>query len=278
MTAEITCQPISPKLGAVISGVVTKSPLSPEQVSQLKTYLLKYKVLFFREQYLSYEEQETFASFFGELRFDPLENCIDAHPGLALVDNVPFFHADWMHQENPPLFSMLQMNTVPEVGGDTMFADLVTSYQDLSGTLQQFLQTLTVTQCHPKYEGDGSALARSYLNERNVDFDFLFDYIQPRSQPLVRYISETGESNYWLSRAYSRRINELTSDESEMLLHFLFRHQIEPQYVIRWRWHEGDIAFWDHRTTIHSGVKDYGEFPRQGCRASISGGRLVPTI
>jgi len=289
----IALRPLSPNFGAVIEGLNTKEPLAPSTVQALKDQLMQYKVLFLPQQYLNYEEQERLASSFGELRFDPLEHTVEGHPGLALVDNVPWFHADWMHQENPPLWSMLQLNSVPELGGDTMFADLVQSYEALSETLRNFLEELTVHQSMANYQGDGSALVASHVagmdkrfekidavlnsaHQERSDLEELISRVQPHTQPLVRLIPETGKKNYWVSRSFTRRINELTQAESDTLLEYLFSHQLNPEYVIRWKWHAGDIAFWDHRTTLHSGIKDYGDFQRYGCRASIAGGRVIP--
>lgn len=290
---SLKVRPLSPGFGAVVEDVQTTGCLAPNVVDELKSLLMDYKVLFFLEQKLTYEEQEAFAAQFGPPREDPLEHTIDGHPGLALIDSVPWFHSDWMSQEFPTKWSMLQMNSVPEVGGDTMFADLVASYEALSPALREFLERLTVYQCMAHFEGDGSAVARSYLNgirerfqgdedlstvhhESESDFSRALEHVQPHSHPLVRYVPETGRKNYWISRTFSRKINELSAAESEMLLEYLFRHQIEPQFVLRWKWHPGDIAFWDHRTTVHSGIKDFGDFKRHGCRASIAGERVIP--
>lgn len=289
----LAVQPLGPDFGAVITDLRASDPLEHETVEELKRLLFRYKVLFLPGQSLDYDQQERFAAYFGEPRVDPLEHTVAGHPGLALIDSVPWFHSDWMCQEFPTQWSMLQMNAVPSVGGDTMWADLVASYEDLSERLREFLETLSVFQCMANYEGDGSAAARSYLDsirkrfqsveglsevhrEEESDFVRALERVQPHSHPLVRYIPETGRKNYWISRTFSRKINELSPRESEVLLEYLFEHQLQPQYVLRWKWHAGDIAFWDHRTTLHSGIKDFGDFVRHGCRASIAGGRVIP--
>lgn len=270
---SLNYRPISPYLGAVLEGIDGRVPLSSVEIEDVKALLMRYKVLFLPSQGLGLEEQERFAAQFGQPRTDPLEDTIEGHPGLSHVENVPFFHSDFMHQEDPPLWSMLQMLQVPELGGDTMFADLVTSYEALSEGMRAFLETLTVTQ-----RMSPEAVA-PILRRIGRDGDDAYEAhlgLLPRSQPLVRYIPETGRKNYWVSRSFTECINELTLDESDAILRLLFAHQIQPQYVIRWTWSPGDIAFWDHRTTLHRGIKDYGTFERLGLRATIQGGRLVP--
>lgn len=277
MHHEPVVEPLSPTFGAVVHGVDGRRPLDAHEVERLSGLLITYKVLFFRAQSLSNDEQLRFMAHFGEGRVDPMERTLEGYPGLAVIDNVPLFHADWMHAERPPRWSMLQMREVPDVGGDTMWADLVGSYRALSAPMRGLLETLTVEQRHPLYDGDGSALAQSYVDQGHLGtFEQLLELVQPRTQPLVRFIEESGACNYWISRAFTRRINELLPGESDALLGFLFAHQLRPEHVLRWRWQRGDIAFWDHRTTLHSGIKDYGDLPRMACRATTCGGPVIP--
>lgn len=278
LTTDLQVKPVTPRLGAVVSGVDLKSPLPQEVVDDISALVLKYKVLFFPGASLGNEEHERFMAHFGEGRIDPMENVVEGHPGLATIDNVPFFHADWMCQENPPRWSALQMNRVPDVGGDTMWADLVSSYQDLSESFKAFLRTLTVFQAHMFWQGDDTRLAQWYVQEkgRGEPADFL-EHVRPSNHPLVRYIPETGAENYWICKTFTRQINELSAEESAAVLQYLFSHQVKPQYVVRWHWQPGDLAFWDHRTTLHTGVKDYDpDFKRFGRRASVAGGRPIP--
>lgn len=273
---DVSVEPITPRLGAVVRGIDARAELPAKVVEHVSSLLMQFKVLFLPGLNLDYAEQARFASQFGPLRTDPVEDSVPGYPGLSLLDNVPFFHADWMFQEDPPKWAMLQMTTVPEVGGDTVFVDLVTSYADLSLPMRRFLEELTVYQAMD--EGHAAKLERSYIDRHGTegdDYRVVHQHLQPSSKPLVRWIPETGRNNYWITQAYSRRINELSQGESDALLGFLFRHLMAPQYCIRWRWRPGDIAFWDHRTTLHSGMKDYGDFERHGCRASIAGGAVI---
>lgn len=278
--SKVAHEPLTPDLGAVLPGFDTRQTLSDDQRADLVELLMRYKVLFFPAQGLDEEEHARFAKQFGELVYDPIAMSIAAHPGLSDVDNVPFFHADVMFEPEPPKWSLLQFSTVPEVGGDTMFVDLVSSYEALSESMRKFLEPLTVYQT-PNV-GDQTLAAK--LEQRFVelngdnhpDHELLRECLSPRSQPLVRLIPETGRVNYWLCSAYSRRIEQLSAAESDALLGFLLRHIVEPQFCIRWRWHEGDIAFWDQRTTLHRGVKDYGSAMRRGRRASIAGDAVIP--
>jgi taurine dioxygenase len=187
------------------------------------------------------------------------------------LDNVPFWHADWMQQPEPPSWSILQMRTVPAEGGDTMFADLGASYQALSPAMREFLEGLTVTQELAAELVD--SVKRSYAARRAAagpEYEDVLRRLEPTIHPLVRRIPETGHVNYWMCELFTRRINELSPAESDTVLRYLFRHSLSPEYVIRWRWQPGDLAFWDQRVTLHRGVRDYPQqVRRSGCRASI---------
>lgn len=276
---KVVYDPVTPAFGAVIPDLDTRRTLDVDQLADVVDLLMRYKVLFFPGQGLSEEEHVRFAKQFGELVYDPIAMSIAAYPGLSDVDNVPFFHADVMFETEPPKWSMLQFSTVPDVGGDTIFVDLVSSYATLSEPLRNFLETLTVFQTPDAGDPMLSASLERRFVELNgpghPDHALLMERLEPRSQPLVRRIPETGQVNYWLCAAYSCRIDQLTSAEGSTLLGFLLQHMLEPQFCIRWRWHEGDIAFWDQRTTLHRGVKDYGSATRHGRRASIVGGPVV---
>lgn len=57
------------------------------------------------------------------------------------------------------------------------------------------------------------------------------------------------------------------------LLRFLFAHATRPEFTIRWRWQENDVAFWDNRITQHFAVDDYRPQRRVMHRTTILGDR-----
>ncbi len=272
----VALAPITPNLGAVVEGVDGKEPLSDDVVASLKKAILKYKVLFFRNQHLTPSEQSKFAGHFGPPGQQPGAKFAQEYEeeGLTNVTVVPHFHADHMYGEHGPTFSMLQMLEIPKVGGDTMFADLVSSYQSLSQPVRDFLETLSASHVMPYYFLPDEELAevhkRRYEEELTPEqLKELRHIMRPNVHPLVRVIPETGVKNYWVSEQHTNHIVGLSKHESDAILQLLFREQLLPQFVIRWNWSVGDIAFWDHRTTLHSGVADFGSEKRHGQRASV---------
>jgi taurine dioxygenase len=252
-------------------------------VEQLKQAILEYKVLFLTGQHLDEEQHARLASYFGapyqgSNRFDHEYE----QSGLTDVKVVSHFHSDLMYREEQPAYAMLQMLELPSVGGDTMWADLVASYEALSEPVQALLESLYAYHVHPDYYlGDdersrryeatfGRPLTASELAQQKAQ-------LSPHIHPVVRRLPETGKKYYWVSAQHTSRIQGLSKDESDAILGLLFRQQLKPEFVIRWRWTLGDIAFWDHRTTLHAGVNDYDRSEsRRGRRANIASVKPVP--
>jgi taurine dioxygenase len=101
----------------------------------------------------------------------------------------------------------------------------------------------------------------------------------PVIQPMVRIHGETGRKALFLSEAVTQSINGMTREESEGLLHYLFRHSVRPEFTYRHSWKLYDLALWDNRCVMHMAPKDYDSAEiRHMCRTSLKGepsGRLL---
>ncbi|MEZ5166206.1 MAG: TauD/TfdA family dioxygenase [Acidimicrobiales bacterium] len=70
-----------------------------------------------------------------------------------------------------------------------------------------------------------------------------------------------------------RRINELTVAESRALFAMLREHVNDPRLHCRWQWHQGDLAIWDERATLHRAAADHWPQVRVIRRLEIDGDR-----
>ena len=278
-STKLEFTPSSPSLGAKVSGVDAKQPLHPDVIEQLAEAILTYKVIFIPDQHLSRSQQQAFANCFAPpySSSDLPASDIDEE-GLAGLTVVSHFHSDYMFLEEQPMFAMLQMLQLPSVGGDTMWADLVSSYEGLSDPIKELIDPLTAVHTHPDYQLDDDIMAQRYFKKygSHLSGDELKarrHALRPKERPLVRYLPDTDRKYYFLGPQHTTAIKELTKDESDAVLGVLFKQQLRPEFVIRYRWSIGDIAFWDHRTTLHSGVNDFGSETRRGERANIGNSR-----
>lgn len=91
MTLEL--KPLSPAIGALVSGVDLAAPLDGSTHEALGTALVRHHVLFFESRALSPIEQRAFASRFGELHIHPIYRQVEGVPEIIVRDtdagNVP---------------------------------------------------------------------------------------------------------------------------------------------------------------------------------------------
>ncbi|MDT9081596.1 TauD/TfdA family dioxygenase, partial [Escherichia coli] len=75
--------------------------------------------------------------------------------------------------------------------------------------------------------------------------------------PVIRTHPETGEPALFVNSVFTSRIKGLRGEESRALMAFLNAHVQKPEFVVRWRWTPGAVAFWDNRCTQHRAVDDF---------------------
>jgi taurine dioxygenase len=268
-------QPLTPNIGAQISGVQLNQTLSNQHLSALHDALLKHQVLFFRDQHISAETQRDLAQSFGQLHIHPIYPPHERVPEIMVLDSHlqdlkdnELWHTDVTFLAEPAMGCVLSAKQVPSFGGDTLWASLTQAYADLSLPMQQFLLHLSAQH----------DIARSFPNDRfaqTPDAQAKLEAAKakhpPLSHPVVRTHPITGEKALFISEGFTTRINELSQAESDVLLAFLFRHSTQPKYFVRWHWQNGDVAIWDNRCTQHFANFDYGNFRRIMHRATIVG-------
>jgi taurine dioxygenase len=58
-------------------------------------------------------------------------------------------------------------------------------------------------------------------------------------------------------------------------LNYLYQHSVRPEFVVRYHWTEGDVGFWDNRSTHHAVVGDFGTQHRVIQRVTLKGDEPV---
>ncbi|WP_244817343.1 TauD/TfdA family dioxygenase [Caballeronia sp. Lep1P3] len=278
--AEVKVSPLSAHIGAQINGVDLTRRLSDTQVKAIRAALLKWRVLFFREQFLTHEQHVAFSAQFGELTLGhPVFGHVDGHPqiysiskfrkatrfeGQALLRPWTGWHTDVTAAVNPPFASILRGVTIPPFGGDTQWTNLVIAYDKLSAPLRAFVDGLRgVHRFAPPQGASGTdAFAKA------VD-----DHTLVSEHPLVRVHPETGERALYVSPGFLKSVIGLTPRESQALLELLWEHVTRPEFTVRFKWEPGSIAFWDNRTTAHLAPTDIFDldFDRQLYRTTLVG-------
>ena len=150
---SVHVEPVTPAIGATISGVDLREPLAPEVRDTIEKALLECGVLFFRDQDITPEQQVAFASQFGTVGIPPISP--NQQPGrmvgpeVMILDQVSpkdegadNWHSDNTFMREPPLGSILKAVQLPSIGGDTCFANAAAAYEALSDSMRRFVLDL----------------------------------------------------------------------------------------------------------------------------------------
>jgi taurine dioxygenase len=283
---RIGIEPLAMTLGAVITGVDLSAPLDDEVFAEIDRAFKEWKVIVFRHQDITLEQQGAFASMWGEVVEDSLPRQV-AHDGriVALpnvVDNVlPFtrdgvvvglenlWHCDGSYRESPVLGTMLRAVDVPPIGGDTMFADMAAAYDNLDPGVQERIDGLWARH-------DWSA--GGYADKFAANLDEYRAVVPPVRQPVVLRHPRTGRKTLFVNRGFVRNIIDIPSDESEELLELLCRQADVPEYQVRIRWEPNLLVLWDNYAVQHYAVNDYWPQTRTLVRATIDAGVATGTV
>jgi taurine dioxygenase len=232
---------LSGSLGAEIRGI-NLTEAGPADAEAIRALMNEHLVLFFPDQHPTPDEHIAFGRLFGKL---------EAHPNLPLGAERPEFfelhadggagaiadewHSDLTCQKEPSLLAILHMKKCPTFGGDTMWANMYKAYESLSPPLRDLCDGLTALHdAGPHHKPENKAI-----------------------HPVVRVHPETGRKSLFVNEHFTRRIVELSHEESEMLLGYLTRWASKTNFTMRYHWTEGTIAMWDNRCTQHHVLNDF---------------------
>jgi taurine dioxygenase len=233
---------LSGSLGAEVRGL-TLGQVGASEVETILSLLMDHQVLFFPEQHPTVEEHVGFGRRFGKLEGHPnLRNPFSEHDEIfelaatrgGIADE---WHSDITFQREPSVLSILHMVKCPEVGGDTLWSNMVRAYEDLSAPLRDLCDGLTALHDAQPHGKPGTMAVH----------------------PVVRVHPVTKRRSLFVNEHFTRRIVELSHEESEVLLRYLTRWVSNPRFTVRYRWSQGTVAMWDNRCTQHFVLNDFEE-------------------
>lgn len=271
-TARLDVRPLTVRIGAEVLGVDLTRPLPEETVSALRTAITKYQVIFFREQELDPDGLKRFGRYFGELEPHSAAKNIPGHPEIIAIHadaNSKYvagetWHSDSTCNEIPPMGTVLNLHTIPPLGGDTVFSSMYEAYDALSPAMQAFLEPLTAVH-------DGEFAYRRYANMEVEGTGSLKSVFPATTHPVIRTHPVTKRKAIFVNEAFVTRIVELDESESRQVLSFIFEHVKNANFQCRFRWRRHSMAFWDNRCVQHLAVRDYHPEVRSGLRINIAG-------
>jgi alpha-ketoglutarate-dependent 2,4-dichlorophenoxyacetate dioxygenase len=154
------------------------------------------------------------------------------------------WHTDASFNNPRGRYSMLHARAVPEVGGDTEFADLRAAYDALPDEMKDAIEGL---------EAHHSVMhSRAFLG---------FDDFTPEEavrlegavHPLVHTIPGSGRKSLYIA-SHASKIVDWPVPDGRLLLLELRDHAVQKEFRHTHRWTVGDLVIWDNRCTMHRGL------------------------
>lgn len=278
MTIDIV--PLAQHIGAEIRGVELSPDLDDDTVAAIRDALLKWKVIFFRDQDLDRDSHVALGARFGEVnlahptlppRFPERPEIVviqkDAH-GHDPDESIPEhrWHSDVTYVESPPMGSILRAVELPPYGGDTEWTNLAAAYAGLSEPLRILVDGLTAVHHNVLHlvRGEPNQLQRDFESKR----------LRAR-HPVVSVHPETGEKVLYVNPDFTSHIQELTRQEGAHVLACIYEQIASREFTVRFRWEPGSVAFWDNRATAHRAPADVPPgYHREMERITLRGERL----
>jgi taurine dioxygenase len=276
--SNIEVRPLGYAAGAEVLGLDLRKPLSSTEVDQVNAAWHQHLVLVFPGQDLTPPQLIEFTGKLGDIERN--ENVPyyrhPEYPEVLLVTNKQVngkpsqtrntgrnWHADLSYTDRPAKGSVLMCKEKPDVGGDTMFANMYMAYETLSPIMQKFVDGLEAVH--------DITLIKGFNRRDPAQVADLKAKNPPIVHPLVRVHPDTGRKSLFVSERV-RNFVGMTEEESQPILDFLNMHATSPEFVYRHRWNPNDVVMWDNRCTLHIALKDFDQSqPRHMMRCSMLG-------
>lgn len=272
-------EPSTPTIGAEI-GDIDLAHIDTSTAQAIRKALLKYKVLFFRDQDITPAQHIALARRFGELEVHPSIVHHPDHPELVVFgrdgnargrENV--WHSDVSWREVPPMGSILRCVDCPKVGGDTLWVNMVAAYESLPDAVKTRIANMKAV--HDGFPLFGIRLSPELSKNWRRDFP-------AQVHPVVRTHPETGEKILFVNEGWTTHLANFIQLEQYRvgsdarfgeldLLAYLYRQASQPEFQVRLKWRPNTVVFWDNRATQHYAVSDYFPAARHMQRATIIG-------
>jgi taurine dioxygenase len=273
---HISVKPYAAALGAEINGVNLAEPIGPEVIEEIRRAWLENIVVFFRDQELTPQQQHDFLANFGPIRFPPPDQSfipkdkdvqsvlIQEYDQASRIGADVDWHADNSFREIPQKCSVLYGVDIPATGGDTCWVNMVAAYEALAEPVRKMCDELTAIHDLVATMGPG---VRAQAG--NKAFTSFAERTPAVEHPVVRVNPDTGKRCLYVNPLMTARIKDVSPIESRAILDMLFAHCTQEEFMLRFKWQKGSVAFWDNRSAIHRGINDFYPQHRLMHRVSI---------
>ncbi|MFI1979350.1 TauD/TfdA dioxygenase family protein [Streptomyces wedmorensis] len=265
----LSVTPLTPHIGAEITGVDLSHPIDDGLADELRQALLEWKVIFFRGQHrFASAHHLALAGIWGRPEVNPffpegdtVGVSVLAKDSMA-IGNENIWHSDHSFMAAPALGSVLRAVEVPPAGGDTMWADMAVAYDNLSTAMKARIDGLTAIHDWVPSWGATMTGEQVAVHRRKLP---------PVEHPVVVRHPQSGRRVLYVNEPFTTRIVGLSEAESRELLDELVLQARVPEFQVRFRWQPDSVAIWDNIAVQHYAINDYYPQRRVMERIAIAG-------
>ena len=268
---------ITPVIGAGISGISLNKDLKSDTVEKIYNALIKYQVIFFREQDLTPESHLKLAKRFGDIDpGHPVYPHVEGFQSIVLLKNdesirpdTNDWHKDLTFKSNPPFASILHGVSVPKIGGDTLWASMSAVYDSLTDGWKEDLEGLEAIH-------DMGTFRNDFYKEGGINsVNSALKKVGSAVHKVIETHPISGKKYLNVNQSFTRNIVNVSQGASDHILKFLFQLLARPEFQVRFHWQNNSVAIWDNRITQHYAVNDYLPNSRHMQRVTIINDKRV---
>lgn len=253
---EARVHKLQPAIGAEVTGIDLRRSLADGEKDLLRRAILENGVLFLREQDIDEEQFVALGEVFGRVAGsdeEPDQPRVSYQMSAAGAKDqaANVWHSDGCYLAAPHALTILRAVQASPLGGDTCFSSAVAAYEGLSDEMKARIRPL-------RYRSSFAFIISRYprFSDPKVLEEHARRYPEVE-QPVVRVHPETGAHVLYVNDSQTIDIVGMDAAESAALLRDLTDEIKRPEYQVRWKWSDGDIAVWDNRAVQHYGVPDH---------------------
>ncbi|KAJ4392311.1 hypothetical protein N0V93_005936 [Gnomoniopsis smithogilvyi] len=284
-------QDLTPVLGREYEGLQVRDLLKwgDEMIRDLAVIISQRGVVFLRDQDVTPNEMKDLMLRITELSGCPESSSLHVHPlteeGSELGDQISVissekqkkggglthqladvsrfasagWHTDISFEPVPSDYAMLKIHTLPATGGDTLWASGYEIYDRLSPPMRALFEGLTATH-DAKFFLDEAARLGNPIRKGVRGNPLNQGEGLTAIHPVIRTNPVTGWKSVYVNKGFTKRINGVSKDESDLLLGYLFNIVTQNHDAqVRFKWRQNDLAIWDNRSMWHCATYDYDE-------------------
>jgi len=268
-------------VGAEITDVDISAGLSPTTFADVKQVFADHGLIFFRDQTIDEQQHIAFCEQWGPININRFFTAHDNYPQIAMVTKEPeqkinlggTWHTDHSYDVEPAMGSIIVARELPETGGDTWFTNMYKVFESLSPGLQDTL--LRLNAVHSARHSFGSKKGYQSNKDARVGNAEVADAMEDVIHPVVITHPLSGKKSLYVNPGFTCRFEGWSREDSLPILKHLFEVAIREQFITKFQWRPGSIAFWDNRATWHCAQNDYPGQRREMHRITIEGCALT---